>query len=157
MNLVTQTDLSLFETSKTERQEFAQSVINNAKEGLLNPLKLHLQVKCLEDLIKQITSNPSYRELTLDEAYKYGKTFEHYNTKFEIKEMGVKYDYSVCQDPIYNKLKDELEALQEKIKAREMVLKSLSQEGLQTLIEDEVVTLYPPNKTSTTTISVNLK
>jgi len=35
MNLVTQTDLSLFETSKTERQEFAQSVINNAKEGLL--------------------------------------------------------------------------------------------------------------------------
>ncbi len=27
---------------------------------------------------KQITSNPSYRELTLDEAYKYGKTFEHY-------------------------------------------------------------------------------
>jgi len=157
MNLVTQTDLSLFETSKTERQEFAQSVINNAKEGLLNPLKLHLQVKCLEDLIKQITSNPSYRELTLDEAYKYGKSFEHYNAKFEIKEMGVKYDYSVCQDPIYNKLKDELEALQEKIKAREMVLKSLSQEGLQTLIEDEVVTLYPPNKTSTTTISVNLK
>lgn len=157
MNIATQTDLSLFETSKTERQEFAQAVINNAKEGLLNPLKLHLQVKCLEDLIKQITSNPSYRELTLDEAYKYGKSFEHYNAKFEIKEMGVKYDYSVCQDPIYNKLKDELEALQEKIKAREMVLKSLSQEGLQTLIEDEVVTLYPPNKTSTTTISVNLK
>jgi len=42
MNIVTQTDLSLFETSKTERQEFAQVVINNAKEGLLNPLKLHL-------------------------------------------------------------------------------------------------------------------
>lgn len=157
MNIVTQTDLSLFETSKTERQEFAQSVINNAKEGLLNPLKLHLQVKCLEDLIKQITSNPSYRELTLDEAYKYGKTFEHYNAKFEIKEMGVKYDYSVCNDPVYNSLKIELEALQEKIKAREMVLKSISPQGLQTLIEDEVVTLYPPNKTSTTTISVNLK
>lgn len=157
MNIVTQTDLSLFETSKTERQEFAQSVINNAKEGLLNPLKLHLQVKCLEDLIKQITSHPSYRELTLDEAYKYGKTFEHYNAKFEIKEMGVKYDYSVCNDPVYNSLKIELEALQEKIKAREMVLKSISPQGLQTLIEDEVVTLYPPNKTSTTTISVNLK
>lgn len=157
MNIVTQTDLSLFETSKTERQEFAQAVINNAREGLLNPLKLHLQVKCLEDLIKQITSNPSYRELTLDEAYKYGKSFEHYNAKFEIKEMGVKYDYSVCNDPIYNELKIELEALQEKIKAREMVLKSISSEGLQTLIDDEVVTLYPPNKTSTTSISVNLK
>lgn len=157
MNIVTQTDLSLFETSKTERQEFAQAVINNAKEGLLNPLKLHLQVKCLEDLIKQITSHPSYRELTLDEAYKYGKSFEHYNAKFEIKEMGVKYDYSVCNDPVYNNLKSKLVLLEDEMKAREKFLKSISSEGLQTLIEDEVVTLYPPNKTSTTSISVNLK
>ena len=157
MNIATQTDLSLFETSKTERQEFAQSVINNAKEGLLNPLKLHLQVKCLEDLIKQITSHPNYKELTLDEAYKYGKTFEHYNAKFEIKEMGVKYDYSVCQDSLYNNLKNKLIVLEDEIKAREKFLKTIPSQGLETLIEDEVVTLYPPNKTSTTTISVNLK
>lgn len=157
MNIVTQTDLSLFETSKTERQEFAQAVINNAKEGILNPLKLHLQVKCLEDLIKQITSNPSYRELTLDEAYKYGKTFEHYNAKFEIKEMGVKYDYSVCQDPVYNNLKNKLSILEDEIKAREKYLKAIPPSGVETLFEDEIVTLYPPNKTSTTTISVNLK
>jgi hypothetical protein len=157
MNIVTQTDLSLFETSKTERQEFAQAVINNAKEGILNPLKLHLQVKCLEDLIKQITSNPSYRELTLDEAYKYGKSFEHYNAKFEIKEMGVKYDYSVCQDPVYNSLKNKLSILEDEIKAREKYLKAILPSGVETLLEDEIVTLYPPSKTSTTTISVNLK
>jgi len=124
MNIVTQTDLSLFETSKTERQEFAQVVINNAKEGL---------------------------------PYKYGKTFEHYNAKFEIKEMGVKYDYSVCQDAVYNNLKNKLVVLEDEIKAREKFLKTIPSQGLETLIEDEVVTLYPPNKTSTTTISVNLK
>jgi hypothetical protein len=157
MNIATQTDLSLFETSKTERQEFAQAVINNAKEGLLNPLKLHLQVKCLEDLIKQITSNPSYRELTLDEAYKYGKTFEHYNAKFEIKEMGVKYDYSVCQDAVYNNLKNKLVVLEDEIKAREKYLKAIPTSGVETLFEDEVVTLYPPAKSSTTSITVNLK
>ena len=157
MNLVTQTDLSLFETSKTERQEFAQSVINNAKEGLLNPLKLHLQVKCLEDLIKQITSHPNYKELTLDEAYKYGKTFEHYNAKFEIKEMGVKYDYTVCNDPVYNKLKAQLTVLEDEIKAREKYLKAIPTSGIESLFEDEVVTLYPPAKSSTTSITVNLK
>jgi hypothetical protein len=156
MNLAT-TDLSLFETSKAERQEFAHSVIDKAKEGFVNPLKLHLQVKCLEDLIKQITSHPEYKELTLDEAYKYGKSFEHYNAKFEIKEMGVKYDYSVCQDPVYNNLKSKVLILEDELKAREKFLKSIPTEGLQTLIEDEVVTLYPPNKTSTTTISVNFK
>jgi hypothetical protein len=157
MNIATQTDLSLFETSKTERQEFAQAVINNAKEGLLNPLKLHLQVKCLEDLIKQITSHPNYKELTLDEAYKYGKTFEHYNAKFEIKEMGVKYDYSVCNDPVYNKLKAQLTVLEDEIKAREKYLKAIPTSGVETLFEDEVVTLYPPAKSSTTSITVNLK
>jgi len=157
MNIATQTDLSLFETSKTERQEFAQAVINNAKEGLLNPLKLHLQVKCLEDLIKQITSHPNYKELTLDEAYKYGKTFEHYNAKFEIKEMGVKYDYSVCNDPVYNKLKAQLTVLEDEIKAREKYLKAIPTSGIESLFEDEVVTLYPPAKSSTTSITVNLK
>jgi len=157
MNIATQTDLSLFETSKTERQEFAQAVINNAKEGLLNPLKLHLQVKCLEDLIKQITSHPNYKELTLDEAYKYGKTFEHYNAKFEIKEMGVKYDYTVCNDPVYNKLKAQLTVLEDEIKAREKYLKAIPTSGVETLFEDEVVTLYPPAKSSTTSITVNLK
>jgi hypothetical protein len=157
MNIATQTDLSLFETSKTERQEFAQAVINNAKEGLLNPLKLHLQVKCLEDLIKQITSHPNYKELTLDEAYKYGKTFEHYNAKFEIKEMGVKYDYTVCNDPVYNKLKAQLTVLEDEIKAREKYLKAIPTSGIESLFEDEVVTLYPPAKSSTTSITVNLK
>ena len=157
MNITTYTDLSLFETSKGERYAFAQGVVNNAKEGLINPLKLHLQVKCLEDLIKQITSNPDYKELTLDEAYKFGKTFEQYNAKFEIKEMGVKYDFSICGDPIMNDLLEQQAALDMQIKERQKFLKTIPAAGLQTLIEDEVVTLYPPVKTSTTSISVNLK
>jgi hypothetical protein len=157
MNITTYTDLSLFETTKGERYAFAQSVVNNAKEGLINPLKLHLQVKCLEDLIKQITSNPDYKELTLDEAYKYGKAFEQFNAKFEIKEMGVKYDFTTCGDPIMNGLLEQQETLEQQIKERQKFLKGIPSEGLQTLIEDEVVTLYAPVKTSTTTISVNLK
>jgi hypothetical protein len=71
--------------------------------------------------------------------------------------MGVKYDYSVCQDAVYNNLKNKLVVLEDEIKAREKFLKTIPSQGLETLIEDEVVTLYPPNKTSTTTISVNLK
>lgn len=157
MNITTYTDLSLFETSKAERLSFAQSVINSAKDGLISPLKLHLQVKCLEDLIKQITNNLEYKELTLDEAYKYGKIFEQYNAKFEIKEMGVKYDYNECNDPIIIDLLLQQAELEERIKERQRFLKTIPEEGLETLIEDEVVTLYPPQKTSTTSISVNLK
>lgn len=156
MKIATVTDLSLFETTKAERQDFAQSVVNGLKEGLSDPLKVHLQVKCMEDLIKQITSHPDYKDLTLDEAAKYGKSFEHYNAKFEIKEMGVKYDYSNCGDPIYNQLANELAELEKKVKDRQTFLKAV-QPGTELLIEDEVIILYPPVKTSTTSITVNLK
>lgn len=156
MKIATVTDLSLFETTKSERQDFAQSIVNGLKEGLSDPLKVHLQVKCMEDLIKQITSHPDYKDLTLDEAVKYGKSFEHYNAKFEIKEMGVKYDYSNCGDPIYNQLANELAELEKKVKDRQTFLKAV-QPGTELLIEDEVIILYPPVKTSTTSITVNLK
>lgn len=156
MKIATVTDLSLFETTKAERQDFAQSVVNGLKEGLSDPLKVHLQVKCMEDLIKQITSHPDYKDLTLDEAAKYGKSFEHYNAKFEIKEMGVKYDYTNCGDPIYNRLAEELAELEKKVKDRQTFLKAV-QPGTELLIEDEVIILYPPVKTSTTSITVNLK
>lgn len=156
MKLATTTDLSLFETTKSERQDFAQSVVNNLKDGLSDPLKVHLQVKCMEDLIKQITSHPDYKDLTLDEAAKYGKSFEMHNAKFEVKEMGVKYDYSNCGDPIYNRLAEELAELEKKVKDRQAFLKAV-QPGTELLIEDEVIVLYPPIKTSTTSITVNLK
>jgi hypothetical protein len=157
MNLITTTDLSLFETTKAERQDFAQSVIKGIKDGLSDPLKVHYQVKCMEDIIKNITNDAEYKSMTLDEAAKYGKTFDHYNAKFEVKEMGVKYDYSVCNDPVYNKLKAQLTVLEDEVKAREKYLKAIPTTGVETLLEDEVITLYPPNKTSTTTITVNLK
>jgi hypothetical protein len=43
------------------------------------------------------------------------------------------------------------------IKERQSFLKGIPAQGMETLFEDELVTLYPPTKTSTTSISVNLK
>ena len=156
MRIVTTTDLSLFETTKAQRQDFAQSVINSLKEGHTDPLKVHLQVKCLEDIVKQLTSHPEYKDLTLDEASKHGKSFELHNAKFEIKEAGVKYDYSNCGDPVYNELAQKMAELEKEIKDRQAFLKAVKP-GTEILVEDEVVILYPPIKTSTTSITVNLK
>jgi hypothetical protein len=157
MNLITNTDLSFFETTKAERQTFTQSVIKGIEDGISDPLKIHIQIKCLEDLIKQLTSNSIYKECLTTEASKYGKTFEHLNAKFEIKEMGVKYDFGACGCPIMNDLLSQQSELEKAIKERQTFLKSIPAQGLQTLIDDEVITLYPPTKTSTTSISVTLK
>ena len=155
MNL-TVTNLSLFETSKQERQNFAEQITNNLLEGLADPLKVHLQVKCMEDFIKQITSNSVYKDLIVTEAIKYGKTFEHHNAKFEIKEAGVKYDFQNCNDPILKELEDKFSILDTEVKERQKFLKSIK-ESVEVLIGDEIVTLYPPVKTSTTSVTVNLK
>jgi len=155
MNL-TVTNLSLFETSKQERQIFAEHITNNLLEGLADPLKVHLQVKCMEDFIKQITSNSVYKDLIVTEAVKYGKTFEHHNAKFEIKEAGVKYDFQNCNDPILKELEDKFSILDTEVKERQKFLKSIK-ESVEVLIGDEIVTLYPPVKTSTTSVTVNLK
>jgi hypothetical protein len=135
MNLINSNDLSLFETTKLERQDFAQSVIKSIKDGLSDPLKVHYQVKCMEDVIKNITGDAEYKSMTINEAAKYGKSFEHFNARFEVKEMGVKYDYSVCNDPVYNKLKAQLTVLEDDIKAREKYLKAIPTSGVETLFE----------------------
>lgn len=157
MNLPTTNLLSFFEVNKESRKAYAESLIEGLKEGLSDPLKIHYQIKCVEDFVKTLTSDSDYKTLLLDEAAKYGKTFEHYNARFEVKEMGVKYDYSVCNDPVYNKLKAQLTVLEDEIKAREKYLKAIPSSGVETLLEDEVLTLYPPAKSSTTSITVNLK
>ena len=150
------TNLSLFETSKQERQNFAEQITNNLLEGLADPLKIHLQIKCMEDLIKQITSNSIYKDLIVTEAAKYGKTFEHHNAKFEIKEAGVKYNYENCNDPILKDLEDKFAYIENEMKDRQKFLKSIKG-SVQVLIQDELLTLYPPIKTSTTSITINLK
>jgi hypothetical protein len=157
MKVPTTSLLSFFDIDKESRKAFAESLILGLKEGLSDPLKIHYQIKCIEDFVKTLTSDAEYKTLLLDEASKYGKSFEHLNARFEVKEMGVKYDYSVCNDPTYNKLKAQLTIIEDELKAREKYLKAIPPQGVQTLLEDEVVTLYPPAKSSTTSITVNLK
>jgi hypothetical protein len=148
--------LSLFDLDKKQRQEYVQQTIERINNGELNPLKAHLQVKAMEDIIKGLTSDDAYRNMLLDEAAKYGKSFEFMNGKFSTKETGVRYSYDQCEDPILSELYDNDNELQEKIKARQKFLQSVPPEGLDIRVGDELVTIYPPSKSSTTSVTVTL-
>ena len=156
MELTTLSTLALFETDKVQRQSFVSNVIENLKEGNVDPVKLHLQVKCTEELLKNLKEDEQYRKIVLEEAQKNGKSFERYNSKFSIAETGVKYDYSVCNDPEWNKLNEQMEQVKEKMKEREAFLKNIPTKGVGVLHDDELITTYPPNKTSTTSVNVRL-
>lgn len=159
MNLNTQV-VSLFQTTKQERQNFAIELAEKLNNGELDPLTLHLQVKCMEDVVKQVTTNNNYKKAVTDAAERYGqKSFEFHNAKFEIKETGVKYDYSKCADPVLFSINSQLDELSEKLKQREAFLKSVPEKGM--IITDdetgETFTVYPPSKSSTTSVAVTLK
>jgi hypothetical protein len=159
MELSTTSILALFETSKEQRMDFALRVVDALENGTADPLKIHLQIKCMEDIIKLLNSNTVYKKAVLVSAEIQGKSFQFQNSKFEIKEVGVKYDYSQCGDPVYAMLEQRALSATNALKEREAFLKTVPGKGI-TLTEEEtgeVCTVYPPSKSSTTSVAVTLK
>lgn len=157
LNPATTTLVTLCGNSKQDREAFAQSIVDQLKDGTYDPLRMHIMVKNTEALLDVIKDNKEYKELCLTEAGKYGKKFEKENAAFEIKEVGVKFDYTNCNDAEYTKLMAEKAALDKKIKTREAYLKALPPGGHEIRVDDELITILPPIKTSTTAITVSLK
>lgn len=148
--------LQLFDLNKEQRAELVKQTIERIAEGELSPLKAHLQVKAMEDIIAQITKDAKYRDMLLDEAAKYGKSFEYGNAKFSTRETGVRYSYDQCNDPILAELYEQNDKLSEQIGLRQKFLQTVPAEGLDVRVGDELVTVYPPSKTSTTSVTVQL-
>ena len=159
-DLTTTSILSLFQTTKSERESFAADLVERLENGSVNPLEVHLQVKCMEDVVKVINSNTTYKKRVLEASENMGeKSFQFHNAKFEIKETGVKYDFSKCEDEVLNRLYTLQTELDGKVKARESMLKTVPAKGMIVTDDEtgETFTVYPPAKSSTTNVAVTLK
>jgi len=159
MQIQTAENMAAFAVSKANREELAIQIVEAIDVGDLKPLDIHYQVKAMEDFIKMLTANSRYKDAVLTEGMKHGKSFQFNGSKMEIKETGVKYDYSKCGDPNWQLLEDQISELKDKQKAVEAHLKVLPAEGIEVVNADsgEVIKMFPPVKTSTTIIAVTLK
>ncbi len=159
MQLQTAENMAAFAVSKANREELAIQIVEAMDAGELNPLDIHYQVKAMEDFIKVLTGNTRYKDYVLTEGMKHGKSFEFNGSKMEIKETGVKYDYSNCGDQEWSAIEVEINRRKELQKEREKFLKSVPAEGIEIVSNEtgEVIKVYPPSKTSTTSIAVTLK
>lgn len=148
--------LSVLPNNKAEVENFANKLISEIENGQINPLELLRQQRAIEkvfDLIKD-----SLTKAARDEAEKYGvKSFEFKGAKFELAEAGVKYDYSQSGHVGYSKISESIAKLNEKKKEFETFIKAVK-EPVNLVDEDsgEVFTVYPPQKTSTSTIKITL-
>jgi hypothetical protein len=146
-------------TTKEERTAVVREIFQEVLEGRINPMELHIRMKCIEEVVKQLTSMPAYKAIVLDDAEKHGKSFQYHNAKVDIREVGVKYDYTGCGNSELAALYDQQKAIEAQIKAYETYHKGLPAAGLS-MVDTEsgnVETHYPPAKTSTTSVAVTLK
>lgn len=155
MELSTTSTLALFETTKAQRQTFVQNIITEVREGNVDILKLHMQAKCNEQLLKELIDSKEYKSLLLEQAEKHGKKFEMYNSEFQVKEAGTKWDYSNCNDEYYNELLRRQDTLNKQVKEREKLLQTLPSSGMACPETGNMI--YPASKSSTTIVQCTLK
>jgi hypothetical protein len=147
--------LSLLETNKEQRKSFTEDLVTRLSNGEINPLHCHMQLKCMEEVVTNTIKDERYSKMLLDEAEKHGKSFEMYNAEFQIKETGTKYDYSICEDVVYNELMKQKEDIEAKIKARQKFLQNIPESGIAD--PDNGNMIYRAAKSSTTSVTTKLK
>ena len=155
-------EVKLFETypeNKFQQQMLANEIILPVIEGDVDPIDVYVKAKAIQDALKIVTDDDRVKDLVICEVEKYGNNTTYNSASLQVKEMGVKYDYSVCNDSIYNDLVDNIEKLKETLKQREKFLKSISSDGTLIVNEEtgEVNKIYPPIKMAAQGISVTFK
>lgn len=137
--------------SKTEINNSASNIIALVKDGEINPLQFAVQLKAMEEIIS-ILRKSEITDMATDEAVKYGKSTSIYGAKIEVANVGVKYDYSVCNDSIWNDLNAKIEQYTFMRKDREVFLKALK-EPMSTL-DGEIIN--PPIGSGKESIKITL-
>lgn len=140
--------IRLLPSKSSEIAVFAHQLIRSVREGNTNPLELHVALKALELLSKEVREQ--IEENTLIEASKYSeKKFNAYGAIVERGEVGTTYNYEMSGDSQWESLDAQIKTLTEKKKERETFLRSLK-DPITTLNEEtgEVEQIKPPTKRS---------
>ena len=123
--------------TKQKALQLAEKIINQVQEGNINPLDAMVKLTYLSTAIDGALK--VIRPLAVDEADKYPtKTFTDYGAEFQVKETGIKYDYSGSEE--WKQVKEQADGINFELKQ----------------IEERIRKFENPPKTSTTSLSVIL-
>ena len=144
--------------SKEEQAVLSSAMINSVLDGEIDPIKAVVQAKSLLETLTLFLKDKGVNDLVIREVEKYGKQTSKDGATIAIKEVGSKWDYSECGDPIYNRLSSQKAEIEEKLKEREALLKATREPRTEVDEETgEVYTVNPPSKSSTTSYSITFK
>lgn len=143
--------------TKEDINNTAAVLLEQLDAGTINPLCLIERFKALEKLQEAI--KPVLTDLAVKEASKYKEPeITLFGAVFKVGNFGTKYDYSGCGDPVLKELEEKAKEATEALKARQDFLKAIK--GFETVVDKssgEIVTVYAPVKSSTTSVSCSIK
>lgn len=146
-----------FPSTQTQIDVFSDNIIASVKNGESSPLETLVLLKALEKATDRILKEIKENVVTAAEKYP-ERSFEFAGAQLEKSEVGVKYDYSVCGDTIYEQRQSNLDAAKTLLDERTAFLRALKQPI--TIVDEssgEVITIRPPEKKSTTSVKVTIK
>jgi len=137
--------------TKSDIKIASDILIQQVDSGEVNPIDAALQLKVLEEFVKD--ARERLNKYTIDELYKHqGGKVNIYDAKIETAETGVKYDYS--GDSTWAELKAKSDKTTSALKQREDILKKIP--SGHTLVDENGEASIGPLKSSTTSYKITL-
>ncbi len=131
---------NLMTSNKAFRTDLAQRVVQDVKDGIIDPLEAFIYANKGQEVFDAIVTN--VRPIIAGKQIQKGG-IKLYDAEIIEKKNPDKYDYSVCSDSEWDKLNAQLTDIKAKMKERETFLKTLK-EPMATL-EGEIIN--PPSIT----------
>ena len=117
------TTLQNMPATESEIKEFAEMLNNEILSGVANPLDVDIILKAIEDTLKLVRKNSDVQYATVNEAQKYGKTFEYKGASITVQSRST-YDYTQCEDSVLDGLLSQAAELKKQIEIRQAQLQS---------------------------------
>lgn len=142
--------------TKETQKSTAAALVAKVTDGEADPISMFTTIKAMNDCLSQFLKDQAVVEATIGAVEKYGRTGATFNgANLCIAEVGVRFDFSACQDSVWDELAKERTELEAKIKEREKFLRGITTP--QAIVNEEtgeVKKIYGPAKTSSTTVKV---
>ena len=133
----------------------ADKISVHVLDGHEDALQLLVGIKAVQKLFDAIIER--IEESALNEALLEAKRFEKFGAKIEVREVGARYNFDSCQDPVLARLTEAKKQWSDLEKDRQNLLKTLR--GKTEMLDTEtgeIIHVIPPIKTSKTGVVITL-
>lgn len=134
--------------TKSNIGRYAEDMVQDILDGNYDPIKAVVNIKSIYESFGKFLKDKRITDLVVREIEKYGKECTVNGVTLRLGNTGVKYDYTICGDPIYNDLKHQIDDLTGRIKEREKFLAGIPYGGIELTNPEtgEIVHVVGPSK-----------